>query len=69
VSLRQILVPTTFVAGRFDILASAQDMLSAARRLADADYVLLHGTHFLQLEHPDEVHRHLHAFLSRVGHA
>ena len=69
VSLRAITVPTTFVAGRYDLLASAHDMLTAAHRLADADYVLLPGSHFLQLEHPDEVHRHLHAFLSRVGRA
>jgi pimeloyl-ACP methyl ester carboxylesterase len=67
VSLRSISVPTTFVAGRWDVLASAGDMLTAAHRLADADYVLLHGSHFLQLEHPDEVHRHLRALLSRVG--
>ena len=67
VSLRSITVPTTLVAGRYDILASAQDMLTAAHRLPDADFVELRGSHFLQLEHPDEVHRHLHAFLSRVA--
>ena len=67
VSLRSITVPTTLVAGRYDLLASARDMLSAAHRLPDADFVELRGSHFLQLEHPDEVHRHLHAFLGRVA--
>jgi len=66
VSLRSISVPVTLVAGRYDILASSRDMLTAAHRLPDADYVELRGSHFLQLEHPDEVHRHLLAFLSRV---
>ncbi len=69
VSLRSITVPTTFVAGRFDILASAHDMATAALRLADADYVLLPGSHFLQLEHPHEVHRHLLALLERARHS
>ncbi|MGZ6884452.1 MAG: alpha/beta fold hydrolase [Nocardioidaceae bacterium] len=66
VSLRSITVPTTLVAGRYDVLASARDMLSAAHRLPDADFVELRGSHFVQLEHPDEVHRHLHALLARA---
>lgn len=66
VSLRSIDVPTTLVAGRYDILASARDMATAAERLLDAEYVLLTGSHFLQLEHPHEVHRHLLALLHRV---
>jgi pimeloyl-ACP methyl ester carboxylesterase len=52
-------VPTTFVAGRFDILASATDMETAAQRITGARYVILTGSHFLQLEHPEEVHREL----------
>lgn len=66
VSLRAIDVPATFVAGRYDLLASAADMATAAERMREAEYVLLRGSHFLQLEHPDEVHRHLLALLDRV---
>jgi pimeloyl-ACP methyl ester carboxylesterase len=66
VSLRSIDVPVTLVAGRYDILASARDMATAAERLPDAEYVLLSGSHFLQLEHPHEVHRHLLRLLERV---
>lgn len=66
VSLRGIKVPTTFVAGEFDILASAGDMATAAERITGAHYVVLRGTHFLQLEHPAEVHKELLALVSRV---
>jgi pimeloyl-ACP methyl ester carboxylesterase len=66
VSLRYITVPTTFVAGRYDLLASAADMATAAERIPSAEYVVLRGTHFIQLEHPDEVHRHLLDLLARV---
>lgn len=59
VPLRDIAVPTAFVAGRYDLLASARDMRTAADRIADATYSLLHGSHFLQLERPDQVHQHL----------
>jgi pimeloyl-ACP methyl ester carboxylesterase len=59
VSLRSIRVPTTFVAGRHDLLASAHDMRTAAERIPGAAYVLLGGSHFLQLEHPRTVHAHL----------
>lgn len=66
VSLRMVRVPTTFVAGRYDILASAHDMETAAARIPDAELVVLNGSHFVQLEHPDEVHAHLRALLARV---
>jgi pimeloyl-ACP methyl ester carboxylesterase len=67
VSLRNIRVPTTFVAGRFDLLASAADMATAAERIPDAEYVAIRGSHFLQLEHPEEVHQHLLDLVARVG--
>lgn len=67
VSLRDIAVPVAFVAGRFDILAGARHMATAAERLADATYVELRGSHFIQMEKPDEVHDLLLAFLARVG--
>jgi pimeloyl-ACP methyl ester carboxylesterase len=67
VSLRDITVPVAFVAGRFDILAGARHMATAAERLLDATYVELRGSHFIQMEKPDEVHDLLLAFLARVG--
>ena len=66
-SLRSIRVPTSFVAGRYDVLASAHDMLTAAERIPDAAYALLRGSHFLQLEHPETVHQELLALVSRAG--
>lgn len=66
VSLRTISVPTTFVAGTFDILASVGDMRTAAERIPGAVLVELRGSHFLQLEHPETVHRELLATIGRV---
>jgi pimeloyl-ACP methyl ester carboxylesterase len=67
VSLRHVKVPTTFVAGKYDLLASSQDMRTAADRIADARYVELPGSHFLQLEHPEPVHDELLALLERIA--
>lgn len=67
VSLRRIGVPTAFVGGRYDVLASAQDMATAAERIPGATYVELPGSHFLQLEHPEPVHAELLALLERIG--
>jgi pimeloyl-ACP methyl ester carboxylesterase len=67
VSLRSIRVPTTFVAGRYDLLASAHDMRTASERIPDAAYVLLAGTHFVQLEHPELVHGHLMGLVNRAA--
>ncbi|QWC86728.1 alpha/beta hydrolase [Nocardioidaceae bacterium] len=55
VSLSEIDVPTSFVAGTYDVLASAADMRTAAAR-TDGDYLELAASHFLPLEHPDTVH-------------
>lgn len=66
VSLRSIRVPTAFVAGKYDLLASAHDMRTAAERIPDASYELLPGSHFLQLEHPDFVHEQLLALVQRA---
>jgi len=67
VSLSSISVPAVFVAGRFDVLAGARDMASAAARMSDAEYIELRGSHFIQMEQPDVVHDLLLAFLQRVG--
>jgi pimeloyl-ACP methyl ester carboxylesterase len=66
VSLRGIDVPTSFVAGRWDVLASAQDMRTAAERIAGATYVRLNASHFVAMERPDEVHELLLELLDRV---
>jgi pimeloyl-ACP methyl ester carboxylesterase len=67
VSLRRIAVPTSFVAGKFDLLASSDDMATAAERIPDAVYVELPGSHFVQLEHPEAVHNELLALLDRLA--
>ena len=66
VSLRAIDVPTSFVAGRYDILASHHDMRTAAERIPEASYVVLPASHFLPMEKPDEVHEALLDLLDRV---
>jgi pimeloyl-ACP methyl ester carboxylesterase len=67
VSLSSIDVPACFVAGRWDVLAGSKHMESAAERMDDAEYVELRGSHFVQLEKPDVVHRLLLDFLDKVG--
>jgi pimeloyl-ACP methyl ester carboxylesterase len=59
VSLRGIRVPASFVAGKWDLLAHNHDIKTAAARIAGATYHELPGSHFLQMEHPEEVHREL----------
>jgi pimeloyl-ACP methyl ester carboxylesterase len=66
VSLRKIGVPTSFVAGRYDLLASHHDMRTAADRIPDAAYVVLPATHFMSMERPEEVHEALLDLLDRV---
>lgn len=67
VSLSRIRVPVALVAGSFDLLAGSRHMASAAERLADATYVELCGSHFIQMEQPDRVHELLLEFLERVS--
>ena len=67
VSLRDIAVPTSFIAGRYDILASSHDMSTAAERIPGATYRELPATHFIAMERPDEVHEALLELLDRVS--
>ncbi|MFP5252960.1 MAG: alpha/beta fold hydrolase [Actinomycetes bacterium] len=67
VSLRTIRVPTAFVAGKHDLLASHHDMRTAAERIPGATYHLLPGSHFVQLEHPAAVHAALLDLVHRVA--
>lgn len=66
VSLSSIDVPARFVAARWDVLAGARDMATAADRMDDADFIELRGTHFIQMEQPDTVHALLLDFLERA---
>jgi pimeloyl-ACP methyl ester carboxylesterase len=66
VSLRDIGVPTAFIAGRHDLLADNRDMRTAADRIPEAVCHVLPGSHFLQMEHPERVHQEL---LELVGRA
>ena len=63
ISLSRVEVPAAFVAGTYDILASAKDMQTASERIAGSRFVELRGSHFLQMEHPDDVHQELLAFV------
>jgi pimeloyl-ACP methyl ester carboxylesterase len=67
VSLRKIKVPTAFVAAKWDVLAGSRDMASAAARIPDATYVELNGSHFVQMEQPEQVHELLLQFLGRIS--
>lgn len=66
VSLTQIAVPTAFVAGRYDVLAGRHEIHTAAARIEGAVLTELAGSHFVQLEYPDEVHDALLDLLHRV---
>ncbi|MGH3318470.1 MAG: alpha/beta fold hydrolase, partial [Nocardioidaceae bacterium] len=67
VSLRGIGVPTAFVAGRWDVLADNKDIRSASERIAEATCSVLPGSHFLQVEHPEQVHEELLTLVRRVA--
>ncbi|CAB4693883.1 MAG: alpha/beta fold hydrolase [Actinobacteria bacterium] len=67
VSLKNIRVPAAFVAGRWDVLAGARDMATAAARIDGATYTELDGTHFIAMEQPERVHALLLDFLQRVA--
>jgi len=66
VSLRNIDVPTSFLAGKLDILASSHDMRTATERIPGATYEEILATHFISMEKPDEVHEALLDLLDRV---
>ena len=66
VSLSKIAIPTAFIAGKYDLLASARDMKTAAERIPDAKYVEYAGSHFIQMERPDAVHDELLELIARA---
>jgi 3-oxoadipate enol-lactonase len=66
VSLRDIDVPVTFVAGRWDVLTGARDMLTASQRVRRSRYRELRATHFIPVEFPEIVLDELKELLARV---
>ncbi|MET0930188.1 MAG: alpha/beta hydrolase [Aeromicrobium sp.] len=67
VSLSDIDVPVTFIAGTWDLLTGARDMRTAAQRINGSRYRELAATHFIPVEFPDIVLDELRALLARVG--
>lgn len=66
VSLSGVSVPTTFIAGRRDLLTSAAAMRTASERVAGSRFLQLDASHFIPLEHPEVVLDELHALLERT---
>lgn len=65
VSLRDIDVPVTFVAGRWDVFTGARDMLTASQRVRGSRFRQLNGTHFIPVEFPEVVLDELKDLLGR----
>ncbi|MFT4299935.1 MAG: alpha/beta hydrolase [Aeromicrobium sp.] len=66
VSLSQVTVPTTLIAGTKDLLAGPGAMRSAAERIPGARYRIVEGTHFIPVERPDVVLDELRRLIERV---
>lgn len=63
--LRSVRVPTTFVAGRWDSVASAARVRQVSGQLPDSRYVELAGTHFVPLQYPHAMSSQLTALVAR----
>lgn len=66
VSLSDIDIPVTFIAGRWDVLTGARDMLTASQRVKGSRYRELNATHFIPVEFPEIVLDELRQLLARV---
>ncbi len=66
VSLSEVDIPVTFLAGKWDVLTGARDMHSAARRVKGSRYRELNATHFIPIEFPEIVLEELTELLGRV---
>lgn len=67
VSLSKIKAPTSFVAGRWDVLADTKHMRTASERIPDSTYTELRGSHFIGMERPAEIYELLLQLLDRIG--
>ncbi len=59
--------PTTLLVARQDVLTSMATILDAAATIPDARTLVLSGSHFVPLEHPDVVVDALAALASRCS--
>jgi 3-oxoadipate enol-lactonase len=66
VSLSDLDIPVTFIAGRWDVLTGSRDMLTAAQRVKGSRYRELPATHFIPIEYPEVVLDELTRLLGRV---
>lgn len=57
--------PITVVAGGFDTMTSMRDVVAFAEQIDHAEVHVLHATHFVPLEYPDEVMAMLDGLLAR----
>jgi pimeloyl-ACP methyl ester carboxylesterase len=60
-------VPVTLVAGQYDIITSAEDMVIAAGKIPHSELRVLPGSHFLPLEFPQELVEEVDALARRTG--
>ena len=60
-------VPSTLLAGRWDLLTAWDEVVAAGRRLPDAEVHVLPGSHFLPLEYPERIVSELHDLAVRAG--
>ncbi|MGA8987462.1 alpha/beta fold hydrolase [Aeromicrobium sp.] len=67
VSLSKIDVPVTFIAGKWDMLTGARDMLSASERIKGSRFRELAATHFIPIEFPEIVLDELRHLLARTS--
>ena len=58
--------PITVVAGGFDVMTSMRDVVTFAEKIDHAEVHVLHATHFVPLEYPDEVMAMLDGLLMRT---
>ncbi len=67
VSLSQVAVPVTFLAGRWDVLTGAKQMRTAHERIPGSRYRELDATHFIPIEYPEVVLQELKDLIERAG--
>ncbi|MEJ7635310.1 alpha/beta hydrolase [Aeromicrobium sp.] len=67
VSLSNIDIPVTFIAGKWDMLTGSRDMLSASQRVKGSRFRELESTHFIPIEFPDIVLDELKHLIARIG--
>lgn len=66
IPLSGITVPTTFLAGSWDMFSGSIGMRAAAERLPGSRFRELRATHLLPVEHPEIVLDELHLLLDRL---